>query len=580
VSESKRKHFNLLRGQLENEVASFRPHWRELSDYIFPRRSRFFTADVNRGDRRSRNIKDITPTLAARTLRSGMMSGITSPARPWFRLTTPDPELAEFGSVKEWLNIVGQRMSNGFLRSNLYNMLPTTYGDIGVFGTSALLIEEDFNNLIHTYQFPIGSYMIGNDSRLKVNTFFREFRMSVSQLVEKFGRTTETGAPDWSKFSTQVKSLWDSGQTQQWIDVCHVIEPNPDYDPKKHAAKFKKFRSVYYESGTAAGSQTSYMNPDNEDRYLSESGYDYFPVLCPRWEVVGEDIYGTNCPGMESLGDNMQLQLGEKRALQALEKMINPPMTAPTSLRNSKASILPSDITYVDTREGQQGFRPAHEVNFRLEALESKQAQVRNRINEAFFVNLFLMLANSDRRQITAREIEERHEEKLLALGPVLEQLNQDLLDPLIDNTFEIMVRQGLVPEPPQELAGMKLKVEYISVMAQAQKLVGIAGIERFAGFAANVASSNPEILDKIDTDQLIDVYADLTSIPPGIVRTDEDVEALRASRAKAQQAQAMSEMVQKSAGAARDLSQADMSGDNALTRLLQQGQAGQLVPQ
>lgn len=202
------------------------------------------------------------------------------------------------------------------------------------------------------------------------------------------------------------------------------------------------------------------------------------------------------------------------------------------------------------------------------------------RIKRVFYEDLFLMLSNTDRREITAREVDVRQEEKLLALGPVLEQLNQDLLDPLIDIAFTLMDRQGLIPEPPQDIQGKSLRVEYISIMAQAQKLAGIASIERFAGFAQGIAAVNPEALDKIDTDQILDVYGDRLSLQPGIVRSDDKVAEIRQSRAQAQQAAQVAATVQQGAAAMRDLSGADMEGDNALTRLIQNANAGALTPQ
>jgi hypothetical protein len=485
---SKRQTNEIMRAQLENERATFLSTWRDLSDYILPRRARFFVSDTNKGDRRNHKIIDSTATTAVRTLRSGMMGGVTSPARPWFRLTTPDPGLADYGPVKDWLYLVSQKMMTIFSKSNLYNKLPIIYGDIGVFGTAALSIEEDMDKVIHCQAFPIGSYLIGNNDKLQVDVFMREFRMTVRQLVEKFGKKNENGQPDWSIFSTQVKNLWDRAQYEEWVEVVHVVKPNADWHPKKLESKFKKYHSCYYERGASYGG-ASYIAP-NDDKVLSEGGFDFFPILCPRWEVTGEDVWGTECPGVIAIGDIKQLQLGEKRAAQAIEKMINPPMTAPTSLRNQKASILPGDVTYLDVRDGMQGFRPAHDIALRLSELENKQAQVRERIRKAFYEDLFLMLATLDRRNITAREIEERHEEKLLALGPVLEQLNQDLLDPLIDNTFAIMLRQGLVPPPPEEIQGQDLRVEYTSIMAQAQKLVGIAGLERPASSAVAAGAS------------------------------------------------------------------------------------------
>jgi hypothetical protein len=570
--KSKRHHFDIMKNQLESERASFISHWRDISDHILPRRARFNLSDANRGEKKNQKIIDSTATLAARTLRSGMMAGITSPARPWFRLTTPDPDLAEFGSVKRWLDQVQQIMTTSYLKSNLYNILPIMYGDLGVFGTAPISIEEDFTGeVIHSKSFPIGSYSIAKSPNGRINTFMREFRMTVAQLVEQFGkRDTKSGKYLWDNFSTHVRNLYDQGQYQAWIDVTHIIMPNKDYNPNNPFSKFKKFLSYYYESGTNSGLDSVY-----DDRMLEAGGYDYFPVLCPRWETTGEDVYGTSCPGMDALGDIKQLQHGERRVMEAVDKMVRPPMTGPTSLKNSTASILPGDITYVDTVSGQQGFRPSHEINFRIQEMEMKQDQIRNRIQRAFYEDLFLMLANSDRRQITAREIEERHEEKLLALGPVLEQLNQDLLDPMTDIVFDIHMRQGLLPPPPDEIQGMDLKVEYISVMAQAQKLLGISSIERFTGFVSQVAAADPGILDKINSDQIIDVYADTISLPPSIVRTDDEVAEIRGQRAQAQKQAQQMQMTQAAAATAKDLGQTPIGEDSALGAMLGLANAG-----
>lgn len=575
--QSKRQRLELLRTQLETEKSSFVSHWRDLSDYILPRRQRFFVSDANKGDRRNQKIIDSTATLAARALRAGMMSGVTSPARDWFRLTTPDPALAEFGAVKRWLEVVTRRMNTVYLRSNLYNVLPTVYGDMGVFGTSALHVEEDFDNVVRFYSHPIGSYALANNDRMKVDVFQRDFRLTIRQLVDKFGRK-EDGSIDWSKFSDYIKGLWDQGLKETWIDVCHVIKPNEEYDPTKLASKYKKYMSCYYERGSNQGAQTGYLSANDSDRYLSEMGYDYFPVLCPRWELSGEDVYGTNCPGMEALGDVKQLMVGERRVMQAVEKQINPPMVGPTSLRTSSPTILPGGITYNDVREGQQGFRPAHEINFNIAQMEEKQSQVRQRISRTFYEDLFLMLANSDRRQITAREIDERHEEKLLALGPVLEQLNQDLLDPLIDITFDIMNKQGLIPKAPEELQGQPLKVDYISILAQAQKALGLGSVERFASFVSNVATASPSVLDKVNADQIVDVYGDLVGISPTIIRTDDEVEEIRSERAKQQQMEQMAQMIPQGAKAAKDLAQAPVDNNSLLSNLINQGSANALA--
>lgn len=576
----RRRDFELLRNQLENERSSFLPHWRELGDYILPRRPRFFITDTNRGDRRSQKIIDSSATMSARTLSSGMMSGLTSPARPWFRLTTTDPILSELGDVKLWLQETTNRMNTTFLRSNLYNTLPIVYGDIGVFGTAAMFVEEDFDKTIRTTSLPIGSFSIANNDKGQVTVLIREYRMTVRQVIQKFAKVGETGEYDFENISEHTKNMWRNGNKEAWINIVHIVKPNDKFNPRNPFSK--RFLSIYYERGQARPQGgANYQGPSfDEGKFLRESGYDHFPLLALRWEVTGEDSYGTSCPGMIALGDIKQLQTGERRSLQAIEKKVNPPMIAPTALKRVKSSILPGDITYTDEREGLKGFRPAHDVNFMVSELEAKQEQCRQRISRAFFEDLFLMLTRLDRREITAREIEERHEEKLLALGPVLEQLNQDLLDPLIDLTFSFMLKQGQIPEPPEELQGQDLKVEYVSIMAQAQKLVGIGSVERFAGFVGNIANADPRVLDKVDMDQMVDVYGDLVSLPPGVIRSDEDTQAIREQRAEEARAQREAETAAQAAAAAKSLGSVKTDEPNVLTDILGGGASAGLPAQ
>lgn len=580
---SKRGFYEVMRSQLELERSTFLATWRTLGEFISPRRPRFTVTDNNRGDRRNQNIIDSTATIAARTLCSGMMSGITSPARQWFKLTTPDVELMDQADVKDWLEDVAIRMNTIFLRSNLYNALPIVYGDMGVFGTSAMMVEEDDEDVLRFYPYPIGSYMISNDNKMRVRVFYREFRLTVRQLLMEFGEKDSNGEWIWENFSTTVKNLYFASQDEAWIEVAHIILPNDQYDKSKPWAKNKQYRSCYYERGRSQNADY-YMNASADDnKFLRESGYDYFPVLCPRWQTNAEDAYGTSSPGIEAIGDVKALQLMTKRMAQAVEKMVNPAMVGPPSLRSTKASILPGDITYVADTQGSQGFRPAHEVDPRTDKLQIVIDATQRRIEEVFYANLFLMLANDERVQpATAREIDERHEEKLLALGPVLEQLNQDLLDPLIDITFDVMVKRGLIPEPPEQLQGTPLRVEYVSVMAQAQKLVGIASMERFAGFVQTLISESgsTEIIDKVDMDELLDQYGDRLSVPARIIRSDDDVKAIREGRAKAQQAAAAQQTMTNLGKTAKDLSQADTGGQNALTDLLQTANAGGIAPQ
>lgn len=584
TTETKRRNLLVLRSQLDLERSTFLSQWRDLAYNCQARRARFAVSDVNRGDRRNNNIINNTAITCHRTLRAGMMAGMTSPARPWFRLLPGNLALMNNSAVKEWLSQVTDIMLDIFHKSNLYNVLPLIYGDMGQFATAAMLMEEDFDDVVRFYSFPIGSFMIATDDKGRVNTFCRDFRMTVKQLVQKFGREgRDPNNPkdiNWDKLSITVKNYWENNQRELWVDVVHLILPNDMYDENRAEAQNKKFESVYFEIGVQGGQVSDISGPE-DDRFLRVKGYDYFPVLCPRWEVSAEDAYGTSCPGMDALGDVKGLQMLEKRCLQAVDKIVNPPMQAPTSMRNSKTSILPGDISYVDVREGQLGFRPVYETKLSIQEVQMKIQEHEKRIESAYFTDLFLMFANDESAQPdTATEINEKKQEKLLALGPVLEQTNQDLLDPLVENTYMIGNRQRRFPPPPVELHGQVLNPEYLSIMAQAQKTSGLAGIDRFMQSIAGQVEIYPEMKDKIDSDAYVETYGDMTSVPPQLIRSDDKVAQIRKARSQAQTQQAQNENLQAKATAAKDLSGANMDGNNALSMLMDQSKAGQIVPQ
>ncbi|HKA75358.1 MAG TPA: portal protein, partial [Xanthobacteraceae bacterium] len=307
------------------------------------------------------------------------------------------------------------------------------------------------------------------------------------------------------------------------------------------------------------------------DGVLRASGFASFPILAPRWDVTGEDSYGTDCPGMTALGDVRQLQVMQRRKAQAIQKMIDPPLVGSSELRTQKTSLLPGDITYV--RDPQYGLRSVHDVALNLEHLVRDMAETQYRIQRAFYEDLFLMLARSDEQlgadRPTAREIEERHEEKLLALGPVLERTNDELLDPLIDRTYLLMERAGLLPEPPEDLHGVSLKVEYISIMAQAQQLVGVVGQDRFLASVAPLVQVYPEVRHKVNVNRVVDRYAAMLGIDPQIVRSDEEAAALAEQDAAQQRAVAEAQQMQMMARAARDAGSTPVAPDSALDRVV-----------
>lgn len=544
MSEEKRKRIGARWSSLKNERSSWDAHWKEIAEYLLPRSGRFFIDDRNKGDRRHNSILDSTGTRAQRILSAGLMAGMTSPARPWFRLTTSDPQLDESSAVKAWLADVTRLMAMVFTKSNTYRALHTQYDELGGFGTSANIVLPNFDTVIHSHPLTIGEFAISTNALGYVDTLYREVPMTVDQVVEEFGLES---------VSSTVRGLYTSGKLDQWVPIVHAIQKRKKREVGMRDARNMEFESIYYEK---AG---------DTDKLLRESGFKDFPALCPRWAVGGGDIYGYS-PGMEALGDIKQLMHEQKRKAQGIDYMTMPPLQVPTSARANQINTLPGGISYVDAANPNGGIRNAFEVRIDLNHLLADIQDVRERIKSSFYADMFLMINNTATTQMTATEVAERHEEKLLMLGPVLERLHNEMLDPLIEMTFQRMVEANILPPAPEEMQGMNLNVEFVSMLAQAQRAIATNSIDRYVGNLGVIAGMKPDVLDKFDSDRWADAYADALGIDPELIVPGERVAVIRQQRAEAQQAQIQAEQAAQRADVAAKLGSVDTSKQTALT--------------
>lgn len=518
-------------GQLKAERATWFAHWQEITTYLLPRQGRYFRQDRNKGWRRNNSIFDNTATRALYTLAAGLMGGLTSPARPWFRLGVRDPEMMKIGPVKDWLSDCTQLMHDVFARSNTYRALSSMYLELGAFGTAAAVVVEDFEDVIHVYPLTAGEYCIATNWKGEVCALYREFEKTVAEIVKEFGK---------DNCSRHVQTMFERGSLDQWIPIIHAIEPREDRDLERADSLNMAWSSCYYEVG------------GDHDKPLRESGYRRFNVLAPRWDVTGGDIYG-NSPGMEALGDIKQLQQEQLRKSQGIDYMTNPPLQMPTSLKNRDVDRLPGGVTYRDASGGSDKIESMFDVRIDLQALLIDIQDVRQRIRSSFYADLFLMISQIPDTRMTATEVAERHEEKMLMLGPVLERLHNELLEPLIDITFDYMMEAGIVPPPPEELQGQEISVELISMLAQAQRAIATNSVDRFVRNALVLAQAKPTVLDKLDADYWAETYSDMLGVDPRLLVSDEEVRAIRGARAQAQaQAQQAAQMEQVASAASK----------------------------
>jgi hypothetical protein len=552
--------------QLRHDFASWQPHLKELADHMAPRRARWSRTDFNRGTKINNTIINNTPLLAARTMASGFMAAVTNPMSEWFRLTPPDPDLGEYGPVKRYLHVREERLRWAFSMGSYYRGLADgIYPDLGLFGFGCGLMDEDPVRILSLKPFSIGEYYLGASSNDEVDTVGRDVPMTVHQFVEKFVLQPD-GSLDWSRASRGVKGLWDAGSHEHVVEVAHLVEPSWNWEPGTLGPRGMRWTSCWWEP------------KGDEDRLIRRGGFEQFPFLAPRWSPRDGEAYGRS-PGQEVLGDAKQLQHHEKELARLIDLSGKPPTVADENMRGARLSLVPGDNTYVP-RGQTEGFRPVFQVNpAAITALLEHIRRCEDRIDRGMFADLFARILRDDRSQrATATEIDQISQEVASMVGPVLFRLDAELYAPSIERASAILERRGFFPPPPPELQGQPIKAEFISVLHQAQKGVGLQPLRVFVSEVLALASARQDALDKLNADEIVDEIANLTGVKPDLVLSDDEVAKLRAARQARQQAQEQGQAMLAAAKGAKDLGTTPApSGDNLLGGMLPP--AGQLSP-
>ena len=545
-------------GYIKAEFNKWVPALRELSIYLNPCKGSFDSIPNSGKKLDHTQLIDSHARRAIRDLASGMISGLTSPSRPWFRLGLPDKDLEKYKPVKEYLDECALRMHSVLADSNAYEGLHSGYEEIATFGTSAMLMLDDYRDIVRFRNFTAGEYFLGQGPDNRVDTFGRQYWMTVGALVKEFG--IENCSP-------QVRVSYNEHNTEKWIKVNFLIETNDTRVIGYKDFRNMPFRSVYWEDGS------------EQNTFLRIHGFEEFPILAPRWgTTTSADIYGRS-PGWDVLGDDKMLQTMQIQKLIGLDKITNPPMQCDASVQGA-VNTLPGGITRFSNLTPNAGLKPAYLVDIDINALREDILEVKKALDDAFFRDLFKMMINIDRSGVTATEIAERQSEKLNMLSPIIAKLNNDQNKPLIDRLYNMMERTGQLPELDDDVkelvGGMQMKVTYVSVFAQAQKMIGITALEQVVNFIGGLAKADPAVLDNIDLDQTAIIYADSIGVPAKIMNDPTIVAAKRKARADAQakvdEANAMSQMAEgaaKAGVAAKNLGTTPMGGDSALDRVL-----------
>ena len=389
--------------------------------------------------------------------------------------------------------------------------------------------------------------MIAEGANGMVDTIYREFTMTVGQIVERF-------PPD--KISPRVMQLWRSGQWNDRVDLVQHFGLTPWVERYLGRRGQPMYQEVVFERDYS-------QKRDEVGGYLSRTEFQVFPAFCVRWEKDGVSPWGVG-PGDEALPDIKQLQEMEDKKAVALSIMVNPPLQGPPELENQRVSSLPGDVTFVQgSGTGKDGVRPIYEVQPRLTDFVADEEQVRQRIRRSFFADLFTAFLNRTGVQpLNEEEIWERKEEKLLVLGPVLDRLDRECLRPITEISLDYLASVGQLEDPPDGLE--EVETEYLNIIAVAQHSQGLTAISDVASFITTLAQAQaaagrePTALDRLNVDESIRLFNDKRGGDVRLLRDDDDVEALQEQRAEQQARMAQLEAEQQQAATAKDMAAAE----------------------
>lgn len=511
--------FELLKGRRANWDA----HWKEASDYVLPDNNNVYGV-YSPGEKKGIKVFDNTPTHANELLASALHGMLTNPASYWFWLRTGVKEIDEQDDVRKWLQHAAIKMHEVMNASNFQTEIHEVYQGLGAVGTWTLLIDEDDDSIVRFLARPIYSSYIQENYKGLVDSLYREFKLNFREVKQQF--ENKENEEEIKKLSRQYKD-------DDEVTLIHCVFPREDFDNTSVPKRFK-YASVYV--------------CKVPELLLSESGYREFPYAVPRWSKMSGEIYGRS-PAMKCLADIKMLNKIMLTQIKGLEKTVDPPLLVQDDGIIFPLKLIPGGLNFY--RAGMERPIMPLQTDARVDYGQKALEDLRSRIRQSFFID---QLKLHEGPQMTATEVNERIEEMLRLMGPILGRLHHELLKPTIDRVFNIMLRRGALPAPiPMALSKSKLQIKYSSQIAKAQRTSEANNFTRVMGIIAPIAQVQPEIMERINGDGVIKYVTGIYDIPEEVLRTDKelkqihDMRAMQAEQqAKMQQQMQAAEMVQK----------------------------------
>jgi len=503
-----RKRFDALVSQRKTLDNTFQA----IERFIVPYRGEFFKPETSmlEVDWRRRYIYDSTAPVACDTLASKIHTNLTSPSIRWFELRFRNDAINDMQGAKEWLEQVQDEIWQALLESDFNMEIAETYLDLCSFGTAILfeeeVSEENWAGITFT-SIPVknGYFEFGADDN--VLRIYRRLQYTELQLLDKF--------PDYN-FEQYLESTEESSVDQKH-DVIFCVykrENGVPYSGRRIAPNKREYgyKYVLHRSGEV----------------LEEGGYYEMPAYVARWKKVSGADWG-HSPAFVCLSDVLQLNETVQVTSQARIKEVDPPMKSTERGLITDLDLTTGGLTMVTEMDQLDRLLPPNPLAYSDVEIERLQESIRS----TFFTN---KLDLKDSPAMTATEVMARLQQMMELFAPTLGRLQADLLDPLIEKTYRSLGRNGRLPKPPEGLEEVDLDIEYTGPIPRAQKNERAQSMSMWISELAGYSQVVPEILDTIDTDAIARGLGYDRGVPAKMMRTEEEVQALRQQRAEQQQ--------------------------------------------
>ena len=495
------KRFDYLKSRRDN----WDTHYQELADYMLPRK-----ADIvkkrSRGEKRMELIYDGTALQSIDLMAAFLHGMLTSGASPWFHLDVKDEMINRDDDVREWLQDTSMRMMQAFQRSNFETEVHEAYVDLVVFGTACMFCEMDRKNLRFSTRH-ISEYYVQEDQYGMVNTVYRLYKMTANQAVDRFGL---------ERVGDFIRKKHEKNGDEE-VEILHAVMPRTDRDVTSPDNLNMPFMSVYVCKATGME--------------ISQGGFEELPYVVPRFLKATGEVMGRS-PAMTALPDVKMLNLMSKTIIQAAQKQIDPPLLVPDDGFLLPIRTQPGGLNFF--RSGSRDTITPLNTGANIPIGLNMEEQRRAAIRQAFYVDQILTAGSP---QMTATEVIQRQEERMRVIGPVLGRLMNEMLRPLIDRVFALMLRNDLLAPAPEILQGRDIDIEYVSPLARAQKSSSLNNTMRALEILLPLAQSLP-VGDHLDPDGLVRHVTDSLGVPKSTLRTQREVNDTREARAQAEQEQ------------------------------------------